>query len=94
MKNIQDIIPDREIIKQDNLTFAGLDYEVWKVEPPIFSDQVEQLLENRFMLFIDDRREIFVERLINSSPDVIMQNKKFWRKVNEVLDDKREARST
>jgi len=85
-KNIQDIIPDRYIIKQDNISFAGLDYEVWKVQPPIFSDQVETLLENSYMLFIDDRREIFIEKLINPSPKQLQENKHFWRELRNKID--------
>ena len=53
MKNLQDIIKDRAIIKLPDVSFGGLHYNQWQIEPTIFSDQVEELLENGFSLWID-----------------------------------------
>jgi len=86
MKNLQDIIPDREIVKLNNQEFAGLEYEQWRVEVPIFNDQVETLLENGYMLSIMFRGEVIVNRLLNPSPDALKQNKQFWNNLSEALN--------
>ena len=86
-KNIQDIIRDREIIELEIIEFVGLSYRQWEVQPPIYGDQVESLLENGFMLWIDDERRIIVQKPINPSPEQVMQNKFFWRRLGESLND-------
>lgn len=86
VKNIQDIIPDREVVKLKNQEFAGLEYEQWRIGIPIFSDQVETLLENGYMLSIMSKGEVIVNRLLNPSPDALKQNKEFWNNLGEALN--------
>jgi len=88
VKNIQDIIPDREIVKLKNQEFAGLEYEHWRIGVPIWGDQVETLLENGYMLSIMSEGEVIVNRLLNPSPEALKQNKEFWNGLNKALDGK------
>lgn len=89
MKNLQDIIKDREIVKLENDEFANLTYEKWRVGHPIFADQIETLLENGFMCSTGYEGEFFVQRQLNPSPTQIMDNKKFWRGLDVLLQDNR-----
>lgn len=84
--NIQDIIPDREIIQMKNEEFAGLEYEFWEVSLPVFSDQVETLLENGFMVSMVRENRITVNRQLNPSPEKLHENKQFWKQFNEALN--------
>lgn len=79
MKNIQDIISCREIIKLQNQEFAGLEYECWNVGLPVFSDQVKTLLENGFMVSMLHDGMITVNKELNPSPVKLQRNKNFWR---------------
>jgi len=85
IKNIQDIIRDREIIKMKNLEFLGLEYEEWNVSLPVFGDQVESLLEHGFSVSILDDGFITVTRIINPSPQKLQENKRFWRCLSEII---------
>jgi len=86
LKNIYDIIPDRKIIKLKNQEFAGLKYEQWSVEVPIFGDQVETLLENGYMLSIMGDGEVIINKQLNPSPEELRFNKQFWNNLNEALE--------
>jgi len=88
VKNIQDIIPDREIVKLKNQEFAGLEYEQWRIGVPIWGDQVETLLENGYMLSIMTEGEVIVNRLLTTSPKKLRENKEFWNSLNKALDGK------
>lgn len=85
MKNIQDIIPDRKIIKMKNQGFAGIDYEEWSVSLPIFGDQVETLLENGYSVSILEESYITVTKPLNPSPEKLQQNKAFWNELKTTL---------
>ena len=50
--NIKNILFDKEIIRMKNENFWGIDYEVWNVQIPLLNHQVENLLENGFMVSI------------------------------------------
>lgn len=80
---LQDIIPDRKIVKLKNLSFGGLEYENYRVEPPIWADQIETLLENGFIIFIGGDGKVFINKLISPSPDQLSQNKHFLRMLNQ-----------
>ena len=86
MKNIQDIIPDREIIKMQNEEFAGIKYESWEVETPVWSDQVETLLENGFMVSMIKPNIVTVNKPMNISCSDLSSNKQFWRDLNEAVN--------
>lgn len=85
-KNVQDIIPDREIIKMKNVEFAGLEYEEWRVEHPVFSDQIETLLENGYMVSTNHKGELIVMKQLNPSPVQLQQNKYFWNRLTEAIE--------
>ena len=85
MKNIRDIIPDREIIKHRNMKFAGREYECWKVSTPVWADQVESLLENGYMVSMLEDGIVTIDRQLNASPEDISSNKNFWRKLSQTL---------
>ena len=87
VKNIQDIIPDREIVKLKNQEFAGLEYEQWRVGIPVWGDQVETLLENGYMLSIMSEGEVIVNRLLNPSPEALKQNKEFWKSFERLIPE-------
>lgn len=84
--NLQDIIPDREIVKMKNQEFAGIEYEQWRVAIPIFSDQIETLLENGFMVSILSKGEVTVTKQLNPSPRNLQQNKQFWKTLKNTLE--------
>ena len=86
VKNIQDIIPDREIVKLKNQEFAGIEYEEWRVGVPIWGDQVETLLENGYMLSIQSEGEVIVNKQLPTSPENLRMNKEFWNSLNRALD--------
>lgn len=83
MKNIQDIIPDREIIKMKNEEFAGIEYEVWNVQIPLFGDRVQTLLENGFDVSMLESDKVNVVRKITPSPEKLHENKQFWKKLTD-----------
>ena len=84
--NIQDILPDREIIKMQNQNFAGLEYERWRVSTPLFSDETESLIENGFMVSVFHNGEVFVHKQLNPSPTQLRENKQFWCALNKELE--------
>jgi hypothetical protein len=81
MKYLRDIIPDRRIIQCKNQEFAGLEYEEWKVGLPVFSDQIETLLENGCMVSIISDGIVTVDKQLNPSPQKLQENKHFWREL-------------
>ncbi len=83
--NIQDIIPDRTIIKMKNEEFAGITYESYNVSLPIFSDQVERLLENGYMVSMLREGHVHVNKQTNTSPAKLRENKNFWNEFNEAI---------
>lgn len=85
-KNIQDIIPDREIVKLKNQEFAGIEYEQWRIGVPIWGDQIEDLLENGYMVSVMSEGEVIVNKQTNTSPKKIRENKEFWNSLNNALD--------
>ena len=85
-RNLQDIIPDRDIVKLKNQEFAGIEYEQWRIGVPIWGDQVEDLLENGYMLSIMTEGEVIVNKPTNTSPEKLRQNKQFWNNLNKALD--------
>ena len=85
MKNIQDIIPDREIIKMKNSEFEGIEYESWNVGLPIFSDQMERLLENGFMVSVLDKGFVHVDKQLTPSPTNLRENKEFWNEFRKTV---------
>lgn len=85
MRNIQDIIPDREIIKMQNEEFAGLEYEVWNVQIPLFGDRIETLLENGFMVSMLESDKVNVCKQLNPSPEKLYENKQFWNELKTTL---------
>ena len=42
-RNLQDIIPDREIVKLQNQEFAGIEYEQWRIGVPIWGEDEEEI---------------------------------------------------
>ena len=86
MKNLQDIIPDREIIKMQNQEFAGIEYEQWNISLPVFSDQVETLLENGFMVSMLEDNHVTINKQLNPSPEKLHQNKQFWNTLKTTID--------
>ena len=76
--NIQDIIPDREIIKMKNDEFAGIEYETWHVSLPIFGDTIEKLLEDGFLVSMLYQNCVTVSKALNTSPEKLHENKLFW----------------
>jgi len=88
MTNLQDIIPDREIIKLQNEECLGLVYESWVVAHPVFSDQVETLLEKGFMVSTSIKGELIVNKQLNPSPEKLHENKQFWRTLHKTLSRK------
>jgi len=84
-KNIQDVVKDRTIIKMQNQRFASLDYEFWEVELPVYSDVVESLLENGFLVSMVKPNRVLVARRISASPKQIQENKNFWRDLTKEL---------
>jgi len=86
-RNLQDIIRDREIIKIHNQEFQGIHYEQWNVSLPIFSDQIEDLLKNGFIVSVLEKDKVNICRKLNSSPDQIEQNKQFCRSLESALND-------
>ena len=89
-KNIQDIIGSEHLTKREMEEFAGLQYDTWMVKPPIFSDQVETLLENGYMISFMSSYAIVINKKLNASPESITSNKKFWRELSEAIYDKKE----
>ena len=85
-RNLQDIIPDREIVKLKNQEFAGIEYEQWRIGVPVWGDQVETLLENGYMVSIMTEGEVIVNKPLPMSPQALRQNKQFWNSLNEALD--------
>ncbi len=87
VKNIQDIIPDREIVKLQNQEFEGIEYVQWRIGVQGWGDQVEDLLENGYMLSIMSEGEVIVNKQLNTSPEALRQNKQFWNNLNKALDE-------
>ncbi len=85
-RNLQDIIPDREIVKLKNQEFAGIEYEQWRIGVPVWGDQVEDLLENGYMVSIMTEGEVIVNKQLPTSPDNLRMNKQFWNSLNKALD--------
>ncbi len=85
-KNLQDIIPDREIVKLKNQEFAGLEYEQWRIGIPVWGDQIEDLLENGYTVAVLSEGEVIVNKQLNPSPEKLRQNKQFWDSLNKALD--------
>jgi len=83
--NIQDIIPDREIIKMENMEFAGIHYEAWNVSLPLFGDTIEKLLEHGFIVSMLEPYKVNVCRQLNPSPENLSENKEFWRSLTRIL---------
>lgn len=86
-KELHEIIKDRIITKLSDVSFGGLNYEQWQLEPTIFSDQVESLLENGFSLWIDSNHTVLVNKLKEASPMQIQQNKHFLRTLQQAIED-------
>ena len=86
MKTLRDIIPDREIIQHQNEEFAGIEYECYVVDTPVYGDQVETLLENGFMVSILNDGKVTINKQLNPSPEKLQENKRFWRNFIEVID--------
>lgn len=84
-RNIQDIIPDREIIKMQNQEFAGLEYEVWNVSLPVFGDQIQTLLEHGFDVSMLEENKVHVTKQLNPSPEKLHENRMFWKELKEAL---------
>ena len=77
-KNLQDIIPDREIFRVHNQHFEGIEYETYRVDTPIYSDQVQELLENGFDLFVGGTKHVIINKKLTPNPEKLRQNKEFW----------------
>jgi len=69
-----------------NEELFGLEYESWNVSLPIFSDQIETLLENGYMVSMLYPNTIHVSKQLNPSPTNLQQNKRFWNRLEEVLE--------
>ena len=82
---LRSILKDRKIQEKPTLEFAGLQYQTWTVEPNLFSDQVETLLENGFMLSIQGL-VVTINKQLPSSPQQLKINKDFWRDFNGAID--------
>ena len=68
-----------------NDEFAGLTYAHWKVSLPIFSDQVETLLENGFMVSMLNTKFVTINKKLNTSPEKLRENKHFWTEFKNSL---------
>jgi hypothetical protein len=84
--NIQDIIPDREIIKMKNDEFAGIEYETWHVQLPLYGDRIETLLENGFLVSVIYQNCVTVSKALNPSPEKLHENKMFWNELKSALN--------
>jgi len=83
--NIQDIIGSEHLEQREDEEFAGLRYSSWNVVPPLFSDQIESLLENGFMVSIMTEGIVVINQPQDAPPEMIMSNKKFWRELSEAI---------
>ena len=84
--NIEDIIRDREITRLPNQELLGISYECWEVDPPVYADQVEKLLENGYMVSMLKNGTINIEFELTPSPEQLRENKRFWNDLTEALD--------
>lgn len=87
MQNIQDIIPDREIIKMKNEEFAGIQYETWHVSLPVYGDQIEKLLESGFLVSVVYVNCVTVSKALNPSPEKLHKNKHFWNELEKGITE-------
>ena len=83
--NIKNILFDKEIIRMKNEEFWGIDYEVWNVQIPLLNHQVENLLENGFMVSMLESDKVTICKRINPSPEKLHENKQLWRQLREEL---------
>ena len=85
-KDIYEVVPDREIRRQKTVEVLGEHYEQWIIDGNVWGDQVENLLENGFMVSMLNH-EVVVNRALPISPEQKMENKKFWRALEKAIDD-------
>lgn len=78
---LRSILKDRTVKEETTEEFAGIKYQTWVVEPNIWADQVERLLENGFMLSIHGL-VVRISKQLPSSPEQIRINKQFWTELN------------
>ena len=83
--NIKNILFDKEIIRMKNEEFWGIEYEVWTVQILLLNHQVENLLENGFMVSMLESDKVNICKRINPSPEKLHYNKQLWRQLREEL---------
>lgn len=83
--NIQDIIPDREIIKLQNEEMFGFVYEMWSVGLPVYADQVERLVENGYLVAMLHENYITISKQLNPSPNDLSNNKRILNNIFKVF---------
>lgn len=82
--HLQSILKDRKIQEKPIQEFAGIQYQTWTVEPNLWADQIETLLENGFMVSIHGL-VVTINKQLPSSPQQLKANKDFWRELKKVL---------
>lgn len=80
---------DKEIIPLDVVESLGEVFLQWEIKGIIWSDMVEDLLENGYMIMFDtnDGKAIVSKSFGEQSPELIMQRKDFFRRLTKVIDD-------
>ena len=69
-----------------NIDFWGMEYNSWRVQHPVYSDQVETLLENGYLVSTDYDGNFIVNKQLHPSPTDLQQNKRIWRSLFSALD--------
>ena len=88
MKELNQIIKDREITRVDDVDFLNQKYWQYEIQKPIFTDQVESLLEEGYLLMIDNDGKVIVSKKISiDTPEVIQESKRFFRELDKVIGD-------
>ena len=82
--NIKNILSDKEIIRMKNQNFWGIDYEIWTVQIPLFENQVETLLEEGFMVSMEESDKVTIRKRINPSPEQLRENKHI---IEQIMDE-------
>lgn len=82
---LHSILKDIKIQEKKKEECLGLEYQTWIVEPRIWSDQIQTLLENGFMVSIDGL-VVTISKQLPSSPDQIRTNKQVWKEIGDALN--------
>lgn len=89
-KKIDEILLDREIIPLDVAESLGETFLQWEIKGVIWSDMVEDLLENGYMIMFDtdDNKAIVSKSFGEQSPEQISKRKDFFRRLFSEIDNK------